>query len=609
MQQLLSPQNHWLRGFSVGVTHTGAPTFEIKGDPAAIRERIAVMRDRASDFERIAWSLQEISVSGWSGRAAERFHEHFKLQPDKWWCASATFGRAADAWEVYASALEQAQTRAAEAKVAYEEGIAAVEAALAEQKWAAEHPRIGIFGLPVVDFSYHPEWDTRPGEATKAQAVADFDAAVSDTDAAGETLAQTLHEQANRSPDPSWAPVHFVKRAVAGIFDAVWGLLSMQYGMAFGAMWDYGRYMLGWITWDELQAKEATLPHEDMLALRDAILADPAGFAKKMALALLNVEGWKDDPGAALGELVPAAVLAALTAGGGNAARAAAVLESLPIIGEGMMLRDMGVNLGTLVLKGAAHMEFGAGGMAGRLSSHLDDYLRTHGMEDLADYWKAKRAFHLRSVPDSAEDLASRVPLTNYQTGGQAPPTEGLVDGYKGADLAKQRELILGERPDGTSYTYKEWQAQHGHDVLNNKTWLSKWEVDWPPNDGYAGDPTIYSSVEDYVRDFGGDVDRIGHPAGNYLGAIEGGTPASFEERSLQPTSVNDYYYQYEFTGEQLPEGWTIKSGKVAGWGQQPGGATQLQVLGDDGKPVSVNRLLQEGILKGKEVPVGLPPL
>lgn len=467
----------------MSVTHKGAPTFEIKGDPAAIRGRIAVMRDRASDFERIAWSLQEISVSGWSGRAAERFHEHFKLQPEKWWCASATFGRAADAWEAYASALEQAQTRASEAKVAYEEGIAAVEAALAEQKWAAEHPKIGIFGMPEVDLSYHPERDTRPGEAKQAQAVADFEAAVSDTDAAGETLSQILYEQANRSPDPSWAPVHFMKRMGAGIFDGVWGLLSMQYGLALEGMRDYGRYMLGWITWDELQAKQNQnkISFEDLLVLRDAIIADPVGFAKKMWDALINAEGWKDDPGAALGELVPAAVLAALTAGGGNAARAAAVLESLPVIGEGMMLRDMGVNLGTLALKGAAHMDFGAGGMTGRLSSHLDDYLRTHGMEDLADHWKAKRAFHLRSVPDSAEDLASRVPLTKYQTGGQAPPAEGLVDGYKGANLAKQRELILGERPDGTSYTYKEWQDQHGHWGIDPHTWLQKWKVDWPP--------------------------------------------------------------------------------------------------------------------------------
>ncbi len=593
----------------MGVLHTGAPDFEIMRDAAAIRGRVAVMRDRASDCERIAWSLQEISAPGWVGRAADRFHEHFKTQPDRWWCASATFGRAADAWEAYATALEEAQARAAAAKASYEAGVASVEAALAEQRWASEHPQHDALGFPVWDFSYHPERDTRPGEAAKEQAIADFNAAVGDTDAAGEALAQTLYELSERSPDPSWAPVHFAKRAVAGVFDGVWGLLSLQYGMALEGMWDYGRYMLGWITWDELQAKQKKISPEDLFALRDAIMADPAGFAKKMWEALINVEGWKDDPGAALGELVPAAVLAALTAGGGTAARASAVLESLPLIGEGMMLRDMGVNLGTLALKGATHMDLGAGGMTGRLSSHLDDYLRTHGMEDLADHWKAKRAFHLRSLPDNAEDLASRVPLTNHQTGGQAPPTEGLVDGYKGADLAKQRELILGQRPDGTSYTYKEWQDQHGHWGTDPHTWLQKWKVDWPPNDGYAGDPTIYSSVEDYVRDFGGDVDRIGHPAGNYLGAIEGGTPASFEERSLQPSSVNDYYYQYEFTGEQLPEGWTIKSGKVAGWGQQPGGATQLQVLGENGKPVSVQDLLDKGVLRGKKQPVGLPPI
>lgn len=588
----------------MGVTHTGAPTFEIKGDPAAIRERIAVMRDRASDFERIAWSLQEISVSGWSGRAAERFHEHFKLQPENWWCASATFGRAADAWEVYASALEQAQTRAAAAKVAYEEGVAAVEAALAEQKWAADHPQTGIFGLPEVDLSYHPERDTGPGEAKKAQAVADFEAAVSDTDAAGETLAQTLYEQANRSPDPSWAPVHFMKRVGAGIFDGVWGLLSMSYGLALEEMRDYGRYMLGWITWDELWAKysQKMISFEDLVALRDAIWADPKGFAKKMWDALINAEGWEDDPGAALGELVPAAVLAALTAGGGNAARAVAVLESLPLIGEGMMLRDMGMGLGTLALKGAGRLGIGADGAVGRMSSHLDDYLCTHGMEDLADEWKEKR---LRVLPRNAEDLASRVPLNSYQSDGKPAPPEGLVEDVMGADMARRRELVLGVNPDGSSRTYAEWEEAHSHiKVMPDGT--EERIIDWPPNGGYDGEPTVYSSVEEYVRDYGRDVDRIGHPDGNYLGAIEDGHPASFEERSLRPDSVNDHYYQYEFTENPLPEGWTIKSGKVAPWGQQPGGATQLQVIKDDGSFASVNDLIKHKILKGKEHPVGL---
>ncbi len=570
------------------------------GDAAAIRGRVAVMRDRASDCERIAWSLQEISAPGWVGRAADRFHEHFKTQPDRWWCASATFGRAADAWEAYATALEEAQARAAAAKASYEAGVASVEAALAEQRWASEHPQHDALGFPVWDFSYHPERDTRPGEAAKEQAIADFNAAVGDTDAAGEALAQTLYELSERSPDPSWAPVHFARRAVAGIFDGVWGLLTMSYGVAAEALWDYGRYMLGWMSWEELMAKRTVLPGRDMLALRDAILADPKGFARKMVEGLLNVDGWADDPGAALGELVPGAVLAALSVAPGAGARAArltAVIESLPVIGEGTMLKDIGVR----ALRGASRLDIGADGAMGRLSERLDDYLRSNGMEDLADEWKEKR---LRVPPRSAEDLASRVPLKSYQSDGEPPPTEGLVDDVMGADMARRRELVLGVKPDGTSYTYEEWRAEHTH-IERRPDGSEKRIIDWPPNDGYDGKPTVYSSVAEYVEDFGKDVDRIGHPDGNFLGVIEDGRPASFEERSLRPDSVNDHYYQYEFTEDPLPEGWTIKSGKAAPWGQQPGGATQLQIVDQNGEAVPVSRLIKEHILKGKESPVG----
>ena len=585
----------------MGVLHTGAPDFEIMGDAAAIRGRVAVMRDRASDCERIAWSLQEISAPGWVGRAADRFHEHFKTQPDRWWCASATFGRAADAWDAYATALEEAQARAAAAKVAYEAGVASVEAALVEQRWASEHPQHDALGFPVWDFSYHPERDTRPGEAAKQQAIADFNAAVGDTDAAGEALAQTLYELSERSPDPSWAPVHFARRAVAGIFDGVWGLLTMTYGVAAEALWDYGRYMLGWISWEELMAKWTVLPGRDMLALRDAILADPKGFARKMVEGLLNVDGWADDPGAALGELVPGAVLAALSVAPGAGARAArltAVIESLPVIGEGTMLKDIGVR----ALRGASRLDIGADGAMGRLSERLDDYLRSNGMEELANEWKEKR---LRVPPRSAEDLMDRIPLLPKQAGGTAPPTEGLVDGVKGGDLVKQREVVLGVKPDGSSYTYEEWNAENGHFDVNEKG-EKEWVEHWPPNDGYDGEPKIYSSVAEYMEDFGKDVDRIGHPGGSYLGVIEDGVPASFEERSLRPTSVNDYYYQYEFAEAPLPEGWTIRSGKAAAWNQQPGGATQLQVMKDNGEPASVEELLANGILKGKDKPVGL---
>ena len=49
-----------------------------------------------------------------------------------------------------------------------------------------------------------------------------------------------------------------------------------------------------------------------------------------------------------------------------------------------------------------------------------------------------------------------------------------------------------------------------------------------------------------------------------------------------------------------------ITSGEAVSWGQQPGGATQLQVIKDNGKAASITDLLEKGILKGKESPVGL---
>lgn len=49
-----------------------------------------------------------------------------------------------------------------------------------------------------------------------------------------------------------------------------------------------------------------------------------------------------------------------------------------------------------------------------------------------------------------------------------------------------------------------------------------------------------------------------------------------------------------------------IKSGKVAPWGQQPGGAAQLQAFKGDGSVAKVDDLLEKGILKGKESSGGL---
>lgn len=52
--------------------------------------------------------------------------------------------------------------------------------------------------------------------------------------------------------------------------------------------------------------------------------------------------------------------------------------------------------------------------------------------------------------------------------------------------------------------------------------------------------------------------------------------------------------------GESPLEGWVIKPGEAASWGQQPGGARQLRIIKDDGTPASVQEMLDRKIIRGK---------
>ncbi len=81
-----------------------------------------VMRDRASDCE-IAWSSRKSSASGVSGALSDRFHELLQdaARQVVWRRASATFGRAADAWARIRDRAGRGASAPA-AKVAYEAG-------------------------------------------------------------------------------------------------------------------------------------------------------------------------------------------------------------------------------------------------------------------------------------------------------------------------------------------------------------------------------------------------------------------------------------------------------------------------------------------------------
>lgn len=734
----------------MAVASCGAPDFTISGDVEAIRLRIAVMRDRVSDFDTIAQTLETVAVDGWTGRAADRFREHFEIQPARWRTATAQFTRAADAWDSYVQTLEIAQGDAAQAKIDYESGVQMVEAALEQQRLASlQPPPVDRFGFTIwFDDTPHPERDTGPGEQMKADAVAAFDAAVASVNAEGEVLAQVLYDAAAQSPDPAWAPVHFGRRVVVGVFTGLWDMLSLSYGAGLEAMWDYGRYFLGHVTWDELNAKHK-LKGEDVVALWEAAKADPAGFVAQMLAAAANVDGWADDPGAALGQLIPDVVVGAMTAGAGTAsgqvsrgARVAGALESLPLIGETVLMRDIMAGSARRLPRIADNAADGAQRAGSGLSPRLQQYLEDHGLGHLVEKWKARHP-SVHSSPDPAQsrhgadsdapspdahpasrgdggqhrpdtdsgtdtpdshdgradashegahrgadeeyrassggdeadtkedvrhaasdgdsslrdgervsesgggrhpsgeedaarsadgdgadqrgqvdeapeqgeadadrpappkdghDVAAGVPKNEFQAQAGDPPSEGLAKGIDGADLVRDPSRVLGVHEDGTPYTYQEWLDENRYWGYNARKDKWEWMVKWPPDDGYdeAG-RVFYSSVGEFVSDHGSDLDRIGHPSGGYLGVVENGVPASFEERSLNPQSLHDHYYRYEFASDaQLPDGWRIETGRAAAWGQQPGGARQLRIIKGDGTPASVQEMLDYNIIRGR---------
>lgn len=203
----------------------------------------------------------------------------------------------------------------------------------------------------------------------------------------------------------------------------------------------------------------------------------------------------------------------------------------------------------------------------------------------------------------SRQDLLDDVPYQPTNKGlDESIATIGRIKGIKGVDLVHNSDNVCGFGKDGKPRTYAEWHDEHKTTYVDEKGRI-KVGHDWPPNDGYAGERKL-SSFAEYSSEHGVIVDRVGGPNGEFLGAVEGGRVASFEERGLPPASVHQPYYQYVFTGH-MPEGWQIEHGIAASWQSECGGARQLRVVDAFGKAQTIDDLIKEGVLKGMEVPVG----
>lgn len=304
----------------MGVNAQGAPVFTIGGDPGGIRTRAQVMADRAAEFADVYSGLTSLKSDGWKGRAADRFREKFKVQTQGWMDAQTAFSSASAAYLSYATTLENAQNQLPGIRSRWEQGRAAVEAAQANQD--SVRSQAASAGVPAV---FDSSCDEGPGEDAMAAAQTDFNTLVATVNDAGNQLISALNAGIAMLPERTWwdATCRTVGSVLVGFVEAVADLLKLACKLGgFDTVFDFGRMLMGDMSWDEYMAKHAYLPTETVTGLAKALWQDPIGFMKGLGKAVLDWDAWADDPGRAIGHLLPDVIIAVATAGTGTGASA-----------------------------------------------------------------------------------------------------------------------------------------------------------------------------------------------------------------------------------------------------------------------------------------------
>jgi len=187
-----------------------------------------------------------------------------------------------------------------------------------------------------------------------------------------------------------------------------------------------------------------------------------------------------------------------------------------------------------------------------------------HGNEPINEHW--------HHIPDGPDNPHYGDPLENPA----ASPAPGPVTEFNRRtwELVKNPDELYGHDAQGHPLSKEQYDQRYR---VFSPDGRGVWDV-YPPNDGaVAGTRWSTNSVDEYLEHFGADVDRIGESSGKYLGVMEGGVPAFFEERGLPMGSLEQGYYRFRFTG-QLPAGWTIEVSEVVPAFGRDGGALQLLI-------------------------------
>ncbi|WP_205618411.1 putative T7SS-secreted protein [Schaalia suimastitidis] len=696
----------------------GAPVFSIEGNAEGINARAHVMRVRAGQWADIARSLQRISTDGWSGRAARRFQDRFRVEPERWYQASDMFTRAASALEGYAAALAQAQQDGRECANLYARGEMETLKALHayEQRMGLGRKELA-WGesvdvlTPSLKVSVLSEPFVDPGKALRDQAIADFSALIVKVDTQAHACATELYACGEGAPaSRNWAQtgLAFVGGVLVGAFETVADMHDLLFQLQYGGLLDVMKLSNGQLTVDELCAKYG-IRAQDALDFLDAVAGDPMGSGIEIAKAVLDWDTWVDDPARALGHLVPDMVLALATGGAGAAAtrgvstagrltsgvgRVDDALGAARKFGDATHFRNVDkLDDGADSIKTLGRDRLGENARASSILdtpgnraptapksldvAHSDPAGSTARRDTLTPASPADNAVEVTTRKDatvndspvnprhdashdntrversnadaidsgSAGILANEKHLpggavtapsiTRLDQGAEALQADHLDDTLEApthtrneADHARTDDSHTAETTPQTSSdphhllkdpsllrpgakgadildgTPKYGVDREGNALNDTQEWLDEYSYrhedktlhyHWPEPSALPGTERTLT-LDEFVREFGDTIDRVGDSKGRWFSPVVDGRPYSFQERAIPADSLGKAYNQ--MTISSLPDGWTVEVSTASPGMGYPGGATQIQFRSPDGEIKTMAALKEAGIIQ-----------
>ena len=184
---------------------------------------------------------------------------------------------------------------------------------------------------------------------------------------------------------------------------------------------------------------------------------------------------------------------------------------------------------------------------------------------------------------DSVSKIKTQIDRVND---GTSTPGIGEINTNARETSKHVNDLIIPENMEKWDYPPSKELYKKYETVYNNPEYYDQntGEIHWPPNDGF-----VLGTQKLEILQPGMKIDRYGNPTGSFLAPESD----SFTSRALAPHSEKAPYYVYE-----VIEDFEVTTGEISPWFDQPGGGTQIIKYKPNGRPYSVEELIDLGVIK-----------